>query len=147
MTAEQMKRTDIIHNFIMRGEAHAASPMVTATPTACPYKTNGSLLQPAWATSVITTTARQNQMQSSQTPPPQPQEYSRLYLHPQSPHSTSPAPPQSRSPASPHSTLLSTIPKMVELQVDIADSQQPLNLSKKSPSPSPRPLKVVTLEV
>ncbi|XP_018561962.1 ecdysone-inducible protein E75 isoform X2 [Anoplophora glabripennis] len=147
MTAEQMKRTDIIHNFIMRGETHAASPMVTATPTACPYKTNGTLLQPAWATSVITTTARQNQMQNSHTPPPQPQEYSRLYLHPQSPHSTSPAPPQSRSPASPHSTLLTSIPKMVELQVDIADSQQPLNLSKKSPSPSPRPLKVVTLEV
>lgn len=146
MTAEQMKRTEVIHNYIMRGESPAASPMVTATPTACPYKTNGNLLQPAWATSVITTTARQNHMHSSHTPPPQ--EYSRLYLHPQSPHSTSPAPPQSRSPASPHSTILSSIPtKMVELQVDIADSQQPLNLSKKSPSPSPRPLKVVTLEV
>ncbi|XP_019874173.1 ecdysone-inducible protein E75 isoform X3 [Aethina tumida] len=132
MTAEQMKRTDIIHNYIMRGEQ--PSPMVTASPTACPYKTNGS-----WATSVITTTARL-QPNNTQTPPPQ--EYSRLYLHPQSPHSTSPAPPQSRSPA-----LLSVPTKMVELQVDIADSQQPLNLSKKSPSPSPRPLKIVTLEV
>lgn len=147
MTAEQMKRTDIIHNFIMRGESPAASPMVTAAPTACPYKSNASLLQPAWATSVITTTARQHQMQqSSHTPPPQQQEYSRLYLHPQSPHSTSPAPPQSRSPASPHSTILSSIPKMVELQVDIADSQQPLNLSKKSPSPSPRLIKMEKLE-
>ncbi|XP_028130298.1 ecdysone-inducible protein E75 isoform X3 [Diabrotica virgifera virgifera] len=148
MTAEQMKRTEVIHNFIMRG-GESASPMVTAAPTACPYKTsNGSLLQPAWATSVITTTARQSQMHNSHTPPPQHQDYSRLYLHPQqSPHSTSPAPPQSRSPASPHSSLLTTIPKMVELQVDIADSQQPLNLSKKSPSPSPRPMKVVTLEV
>ncbi|KAG5868344.1 hypothetical protein JTB14_013826 [Gonioctena quinquepunctata] len=148
MTAEQMKRTDIMYNYIMRGESPAASPMVTAAPTACPYKSNGSLLQPAWATSVITTTARQNQMLNSHTPPPQSQqqqEYARLYLHPQSPHSTSPAPPQSRSPASPHSSM--SIPKMVELQVDIADSQQPLNLSKKSPSPSPRPLKVVTLEV
>ncbi|CAH0554388.1 unnamed protein product [Brassicogethes aeneus] len=158
MTAEQMKRTDIIHNYIMRGEQ--ASPMVTAAPTACPYKTNGSLLQNAWATSVITTTARQSHLQSSSsmTPPPQQQqqqqyhqqqqqEYSRLYLHPQSPHSTSPAPPQSRSPASPHSSTLLSMPKMVELQVDIADSQQPLNLSKKSPSPSPRPLKIVTLEV
>lgn len=135
MTPEQIKRTEVIHSFIMRGEP--ASPMVTATTTACPYKTsNGSLLQPAWATSVITTTARQNQMRT--TPPPQSQDYNnRLYL--QSPHSTSPAPSQSRSPP--------MLPKMVELQVDIADSQQPLNLSKKSPSPSPRPMKVVTLEV
>lgn len=151
MTAEQMKRTEVIHNFIMRGESPVASPMVTAAPTACPYKVNTSLLQPAWATSVITTTARQNQsMHNSQTPPPQQQEFNRMYLHPQSPHSThstSPAPPQSRSPASPHSTILTSIPKMMELQVDIADSQQPLNLSKKSPSPSPRPLSVVTLEV
>lgn len=154
MTPEQMKRTEVIHNFIMRGESSAASPMVTATPTACPYKVNSSLLQPAWATSVITTTSRQNQsMHNSQTPPPsqhQQQEYNRMYLHPQSPHSThstSPAPSQSRSPGSPHSTILTSIPKMMELQVDIADSQQPLNLSKKSPSPSPRPLSVVTLEV
>ncbi|XP_060527926.1 ecdysone-inducible protein E75 isoform X2 [Cylas formicarius] len=132
MTAEQMKNTEVIHSYIMRGEAAPQpSPMVTAAPTACPYKSG--LLQPAWATSVITTTGRRGH-----TPSPQPQEYNRLYLHAQSPHSTSPAPPQSRSPASPHSTLL---------QVDIADSQQPLNLSKKSPSPSPRPLKVVTLEV
>lgn len=144
MTAEQMKRTDIIHNYIMRGEA-AASPLVTAAPTACPYKSSSSLLQPAWATSVITTTSRQPHNMHSGTPPIQP-DYSRVYIHSQSPHSTSPAPPQSRSPVSPNSTLITT-PKMMELQVDIADSQQPLNLSKKSPSPSPRPLKVVTLEV
>ncbi|KAJ3625443.1 hypothetical protein MTP99_016013 [Tenebrio molitor] len=130
MTAEQMKRTDIIHNYIMRDDhpvGVVASPLVTAVPTSCPYKlNNGSLLQPAWATSVITTTGRHQQQCNS------PQEYNRMYL--QSPHSTSPAPPGSPL-------------KMVELQVDIADSQQPLNLSKKSPSPSPRPLKVVTLEV
>ncbi|KYB25585.1 Ecdysone-induced protein 75B, isoforms C/D-like Protein [Tribolium castaneum] len=128
MTAEQMKRTDIIHNYIMRDEhpVGAASPMVTAAPTSCPYKVNNGLLQPAWATSVITTTGRHQQQCSS------PQEYNRMYL--QSPHSTSPAPPSSPL-------------KIVELQVDIADSQQPLNLSKKSPSPSPRPMKVVTLEV
>ncbi|XP_044271719.1 ecdysone-inducible protein E75 isoform X1 [Tribolium madens] len=128
MTAEQMKRTDIIHNYIMRDEhpVGAASPMVTAAPTSCPYKVNNGLLQPAWATSVITTTGRHQQQCSS------PQEYNRMYL--QSPHSTSPAPPSSPM-------------KIVELQVDIADSQQPLNLSKKSPSPSPRPMKVVTLEV
>lgn len=145
MTAEQMKRTDIIHNYIMRGET-AASPLVTATPTACPYKSSTSLLQPAWATSVITTTSRHNMHNNSSTPPMQ-TDYSRIYVHSQSPHSTSPAPPQSRSPMVSPNTSLLTPPKMVELQVDIADSQQPLNLSKKSPSPSPRPLKVVTLEV
>nr|UZM28234.1 ecdysone induced protein 75 [Henosepilachna vigintioctomaculata] len=158
MTAEQMKRTDIIHNYIMRGEN--PSPMVTASPTACPYKSssstcgnNNNLLQPAWATSVITS-ARQPQQISSPQPhiqhsAQQNQEFSRLYLHPQSPHSTSPAPSSSRSPSSPHSTILRSTPtpKMVELQVDIAESQQPLNLSKKSPSPSPRPMKIVTLEV
>lgn len=160
MTAEQMKRTDIIHNFIMRGEA---SPHVSATPTACPYKPTGSLLQPAWATSVITTTSRQqSQILNNTTPPPQSQlplqqqqpqsipqtqtDYTRVYIHPQSPHSTSPAPPQVRSPVSPSSTLLSLEPK-IELQLEIPDSQQPLNLSKKSPSPSPRPLRVVKLEV
>lgn len=145
MTAEQMKRTDIIHNYIMRGET-AASPLVTAAPTACPYKSSTSLLQPAWATSVITTTSRHNMHNPSSTPPMQ-TDYSRLYVHPQSPHSTSPTPQQSRSPVMSPNTSLLTPPKMVELQVDIADSQQPLNLSKKSPSPSPRPLKVVTLEV
>lgn len=145
MTAEQMKRTDIIHNYIMRGES-AASPLVTAAPTACPYKSSTSLLQPAWATSVITTTSRHNMHNPSSTPPMQ-TDYSRIYVHSQSPHSTSPAPPQSRSPMVSPNTSLLTPPKMVELQVDIADSQQPLNLSKKSPSPSPRPLKVVTLEV
>ncbi|KAJ8674913.1 hypothetical protein QAD02_010699, partial [Eretmocerus hayati] len=74
MTAEQLKRTDIIHNYIMRGE-------------------------------------------------------------PPSTTSSSPRPASSGSSCS--SNGLSG--KMVELQVDIADSQQPLNLSKKSPSPSPQP--------
>jgi len=147
MTAEQMKRTDIIHNYIMRGDTTVTSPHMSAPPTSCPYKSSGSLLQPAWATSVITTTSRQPYLSNSgTTPPPQP-EYTRVYYHPQSPHSTSPAPPPSRSPISPTSSPISTTPKMMELQVDIADSQQPLNLSKKSPSPSPRPLKIVTLEV
>lgn len=119
MTAEQMKNTEVIHSYIMRGEAvPQASPHITASPTACPYKTSG-LLQPAWATSVITSA------RSASVSP----------MHLQSPHSTSPAPSRSPHP-----------PRLLELQVDVADSQQPLNLSKKSPSPSPRP-KVVTLEV
>jgi len=140
MTPEQMKRTDIIHNFIMRGES------ATNGTASCPYKNNQQQQQhqqSSWATSVITTTSRHSQQHNNNTPPPPPQqqqqEYAtRVYL--QSPHSTSPAP---RSPIS-NINL-----NKLELQVDIADSQQnlPLNLSKKSPSPSPRPMKVVTLEV
>ncbi|XP_025832021.1 ecdysone-inducible protein E75 isoform X2 [Agrilus planipennis] len=146
MTAEQMKRTDIIHNYIMRGDTST----VVVSHGSCPYKgsNSSSLLQPAWATSVITTTSRQSYANNSAASSPQ-SDYSRVYYHPQSPHSTSPIPPQSRSPMTtpPAPSPVSTPPKMVELQVDIADSQQPLNLSKKSPSPSPRPLKIVTLEV
>lgn len=93
-------------------------------------------------------------------------EFSRIYFQPGSalsPHhasssssslSTSPSPhpvphrktpPAAMScPPSPSSTgatqLVISSPKMMELQVDIADSQQPLNLSKKSPSPSPHPM-------
>lgn len=50
MTAEQQKRTDIIHNYIMRGGSETASapaetPFHSASPTACPYsKSSGSLL-------------------------------------------------------------------------------------------------------
>lgn len=153
MTAEQMKRTDIIHNYIMRGEPEFT---LTTGTTTCPYKPSASpnyqyqyRTSPHNSTSVITTTTRY------QSPPPQ--ELPRIYFHPQSPHcassSTSPSPPQQtvilhrktppvNSPiASPHTTTVisSVSPKMMELQVDIADSQQPLNLSKKSPSPSPRP--------
>ncbi|XP_023709202.1 nuclear hormone receptor E75 isoform X3 [Cryptotermes secundus] len=99
---------------------------------------------------------------SSVSPPVHPElqqtEFSRIYFHPGnavSPHhaasssSTSPLPVPHRKtppaaascPPSPSSTgatpLIISSPKMMELQVDIADSQQPLNLSKKSPSPHP----------
>nr|XP_040238142.2 ecdysone-induced protein 75B, isoforms C/D isoform X1 [Anopheles coluzzii]XP_040238144.2 ecdysone-induced protein 75B, isoforms C/D isoform X1 [Anopheles coluzzii]XP_040238145.2 ecdysone-induced protein 75B, isoforms C/D isoform X1 [Anopheles coluzzii]XP_040238146.2 ecdysone-induced protein 75B, isoforms C/D isoform X1 [Anopheles coluzzii]XP_040238147.2 ecdysone-induced protein 75B, isoforms C/D isoform X1 [Anopheles coluzzii]XP_049464268.1 ecdysone-induced protein 75B, isoforms C/D isoform len=74
----------------------------------------------------------------------------------QSPHSTmtSPAPPASPSSvvvvAPPHTPS----PRLIELKVDIGSSatattsldpchQQPLNLSKKSPSPAPTPVSVV----
>lgn len=74
------------------------------------------------------------------------------------PHRKTP-PATTSCPSSPSSTgatqLVISSPKMMELQVDIADSQQPLNLSKKSPSPSPHPMaspattvthKIVSLE-
>nr|WIM36146.1 ecdysone-induced protein 75 [Pyrrhocoris apterus] len=90
MTPEQMKRTDIIHSYIMRGE-------------------------PCWGQqSVITTTASRGSyvIVNAPTPP--------LYIPSVSPSSTS---------------------SLVELQV----GTQPLNLSKKTPPPSPRP-KALSLE-
>ncbi|XP_043485253.1 ecdysone-inducible protein E75 isoform X1 [Leptopilina heterotoma] len=169
MTAEQMKRTDIIHNYIMRGEASPRSPTTSPSPaeqcastttiTRSPQGSQG-LLQCAtsaystsrWpATSVITTTtgARQQHQnnhnhhhhQSSSdylvvgnSPASSPR-----YLSAAATSSTSTSPRPTSSTAA--TLVLSGCPSnMMELQVDIADSQQPLNLSKKSPSPSPRPL-------
>ena len=235
MTAEQMKRTDIIHNYIMRADSpnpvtieftqSAVSPTAgTASTTTAPgYKLNsGNLLvcagsapgsgyhyipqqqQPQqvvgrWqassgfsnGASVITTTTGRNAappqtyvllQNSSNVSSPvhhaelQQTEFSRICFHPGSavsPHhasssSASPSPlpvphrktpPATSCPPSPSSTgatqLVISSPKMMELQVDIADSQQPLNLSKKSPSPSPHPMaspattvthKIVSLE-
>lgn len=57
----------------------------------------------------------------------------------QSPHSTS----ASVSPPRPSPTQMNTPPRLLELQVDIADSQQPLNLSKKSPTPPPSKLQAL----
>lgn len=125
MTPEQMKRTDIIHNYIKRESAaeaayrsphHPGGLLVcspASAPSACPY--------PASRWPVITT-ARQ------QTPSP-----SDPHHYFQSPHSTSTSPPG----PSPSSSSSSASPRLIELQVDIADPQQPLNLSKKSPTPPP----------
>nr|XP_031838598.1 nuclear hormone receptor E75 [Nomia melanderi] len=142
MTAEQLKRTDIIHNYIMRGETSPRSPAVSPSPaeqcastttiTARSPQGSQGLLQCAtsnysttrWpATSVITTTTAS----------------SPRYLSAAASSSTSTSPRPTSSTAA--TLMLSGCPSnMMELQVDIADSQQPLNLSKKSPSPSPRPL-------
>lgn len=139
MTPEQMKRTDIIHDFIMRGETQH-TPGYQYIPS--------HRWQHNAGTSVITTTSGRGNNQPAtyvvvSTPPPPliqlEQTTPRLYLHPQSPS------PSSTSPSS---------PSIMELQVGIANSQQPLNLSKKTPPPSPRPLsapstapqKIVSLE-
>ncbi|XP_015605190.1 nuclear hormone receptor E75 isoform X2 [Cephus cinctus] len=180
MTAEQLKRTDIIHNYIMRGEASPRSPTASPSPaeqcasttTVAARSPQGSqgLLQCAtsgygaatarWpATSVITTTtgARQqqhhHQHQQQQHQQQQREQSSSEYMAPGSSPASSPrylsaAATSSTASTSPRPTsstaatlVLSGCPSnMMELQVDIADSQQPLNLSKKSPSPSPRPL-------
>nr|WDQ26780.1 ecdysone-inducible protein 75 [Sogatella furcifera] len=137
MTPEQLKRTEMINDFIMRGGNDSAST----------YQYPAQRWQ--GGTSVITTTS------AAAAPPPAsayilvstPPPPARMYL--------SPSPSSSTSPHS---------PSLMELQVGIANSsssssttttspsQQPLNLSKKTPPPSPTPLshppptKVVKLE-
>lgn len=76
--------------------------------------------------------------------------------HPLSHHHNSHAGSHSHSPASSHSPSVSPPAHMistVNLQVGITNSQQPLNLSKKTPPSSPRPIsastttpKIVSLE-
>ncbi|GAB0099064.1 Ecdysone-induced protein 75B, isoform A [Sergentomyia squamirostris] len=131
MTPEQIKRSDIIHNYIKRETAaeqagyrspHHPAGLLVCTPTAgnssgCPFPAAASSRWP-----VITSAARQ------QTPSP-----SDTHSYFQSPHSTSTSPPG----PSPSSSSSSASPRLIELQVDIADPQQPLNLSKKSPTPPP----------
>ncbi|XP_037025128.1 ecdysone-inducible protein E75 isoform X2 [Bradysia coprophila] len=138
MTPEQIKRSDIIQNYIKR-ESQAefqnsssssyksphhqgllvCAPQSAESQSTCPFsgRWQGGL-------SVITTTRHQ------QTPSPSSSNCStsdqQRYF--QSPHSTSVSPPRP-SPSE---------PRLLELQVDIADPQQPLNLSKKSPTPPPR---------
>ncbi|XP_071872422.1 ecdysone-induced protein 75 isoform X2 [Bombus fervidus] len=167
MTAEQLKRTDIIHNYIMRGEASPRSPTASPSPaeqcastttiTARSPQGSQGLLQCAtssysttrWpATSVITTTTGARQQQQQQQQQQSSSDYlmvgnspasSPRYLSAAATSSTSTSPRPASSTAA--TLVLSGCPSnMMELQVDIADSQQPLNLSKKSPSPSPRPL-------
>lgn len=163
MTPEQMKRTDIIQNYIMR-EQPSNGLLVCATSPAhaqCPYSvspassstsSNSNCSSPSTTTatlaspppppphamrwqghSVITTTTLRQQHTSSPSGIANGASSSSNngnncnYF--QSPHSTSVSPPRP-SPSS-------QSPRLLELQVDIADSQQPLNLSKKSPTPPP----------
>lgn len=197
MTAEQQKRTDIIHNFIMRGDSNTPSSnspventvqyssssnqcpfrkspsstitsnssttgplLVCATPTygVPQYSTNwGTSAPTSYGTSVITTTSKRQSPQPTfvvvpNSPSPNPLKEnehlsSRIYFHPQSPQSCNSS-VERTSPCIPSSSSQS---KMVELQVDIAQQgDAPLNLSKKSPSPSPRNtpnLNIVSMEV
>lgn len=179
MTPEQMKRSDIIQNYIKReSEAEqqhmhqqqkqlasnngytipngllvcattTSLPPAAVSPAAqqCPFSgrwltTSPSVNAASSSLSVITTTPRH---QSTPSPTMSSaiggdihhlshQMHHQRYF--QSPHSTSTSPPRP-SPSSIAS------PRLLELQVDIADAQQPLNLSKKSPSPPP-PLSAAT---
>lgn len=150
MTPEQMKRSELLHNYIMResqstDSAGYKSPRLSSTerpqsgngnlivtltnsPSQCPFSSGNS----RWPTqSVITSVGSRHQ----QTPSPSGSEH--RYF--QSPHSTSTSPPvTNNATAAATAAPPSASPRLIELQVDIADPQQPLNLSKKSPSPPPQ---------
>ncbi|XP_037933409.1 ecdysone-induced protein 75B, isoforms C/D [Teleopsis dalmanni] len=199
MTPEQMKRSDIIQNYIMRDpmptssttngllvctpngpgsrspapsqhmsmpHAHhiygvssgspassssngsnCASPSTTTVTLASPPPPNagaGAAVGRWPGHSVITTTSI-NQRQQSVSPSSNGSSSSSSsssssgcqYF--QSPHSTS----ASVSPPRPSPSAMHSPPRLLELQVDIADSQQPLNLSKKSPTPPPSKLQAL----
>lgn len=157
MTPEQIKRSDIIQNYIKRESQveqqmnqckssphHPASQgglLVCAltngtngngtspnSPAAaqCPFTGTSRWPNNGNGLSVITNTRHHHPSSSGQlvSSGSEPARYF------QSPHSSTSPPRQSPSAAS--------SPRILELQVDIADSAQPLNLSKKSPSPAPQ---------
>ncbi|XP_050437464.1 nuclear hormone receptor E75 isoform X2 [Adelges cooleyi] len=124
MTAEQIKRTEVIHNFIMREDASYQPPAATA-------HTNNCRWQP---TPVITSALAQHRLSPT----------GGVLARVLSPHSSRSPPPASHSPAS--TTMRRTpSPSVVNLQVGItnaaaaaaASSAQPLNLSKKLSPSSP----------
>ncbi|XP_012159407.1 ecdysone-induced protein 75B, isoforms C/D isoform X5 [Ceratitis capitata] len=193
MTPEQMKRSDIIQNYIMRDQAPSSVPLMPGTPTntgsrspapmqhlsslnqsspqytsgashstlsgnsvvcsssncAAPSTTTMTLASPTsavgqnairWNSHSVITTTSANHRQQSVSPNSNGSSSSSLngcqYF--QSPHSTSASVSPPCSTSAGHSP-----PQLLELQVDIADSQQPLNLSKKSPSPPPTKLQAL----
>ncbi|XP_020716750.1 ecdysone-induced protein 75B isoform X2 [Ceratitis capitata] len=172
MTPEQMKRSDIIQNYIMRDQAPSSVPLMPGTPTntgsrspapmqhlsslnqSSPQYTSGashSTLSASptsavgqnairWNSHSVITTTSANHRQQSVSPNSNGSSSSSLngcqYF--QSPHSTSASVSPPCSTSAGHSP-----PQLLELQVDIADSQQPLNLSKKSPSPPPTKLQAL----
>ncbi|XP_058980096.1 ecdysone-induced protein 75B, isoforms C/D isoform X5 [Musca domestica] len=192
MTPEQMKRSDIIQNYIMRessstnlmacsphgpgsrspapGAVHGLHALYGASnsPSSSPNSNCNSpstttvtaLASPPvngagrWAGHSVITTTTINQRQQSVSPSSNGSSSSSTsssassssassssagcqYF--QSPHSTS----ASVSPPRPSPSAMNTPPRLLELQVDIADSQQPLNLSKKSPTPPPSKLQAL----
>ncbi|XP_013111905.2 ecdysone-induced protein 75B, isoforms C/D isoform X5 [Stomoxys calcitrans] len=200
MTPEQMKRSDIIQNYIMRetsasnnlmacsphgpgsrspapghGLGHSSNSSMhghypassnspnsmsspnsncnspsTTTVTGMASPPAGGVSAGRWAGHSVITTTTINQRQQSVSPSSNGSSSSSTssstssssssgcpYF--QSPHSTS----ASVSPPRPSPSAMNTPPRLLELQVDIADSQQPLNLSKKSPTPPPSKLQAL----
>lgn len=161
MTAEQIKRTEVIHNFIMREDTTGGTTNSTTTSTSCnSYQQQQQQTPPTrWHTPVITSASAQNSSRlSSPPPPPTTCRYAaavssggctssggvlaRVLSPPSSSSSSvSPLPSVRRTPS----------PNVVNLQVGITNAaaeaaaaahSQPLNLSKKL-SPSPTPTSIV----
>ncbi|XP_017468203.1 PREDICTED: ecdysone-induced protein 75B [Rhagoletis zephyria] len=195
MTPEQIKRSDIIQNYIMRDPGSSSGALIPNTPThpgsrspapmqhlsplnqnsyhynssvspssssspacsstncASPSTTTIALPSPPppntvgptatrWhGHSVITTTSISHRQQSVSPSGngSASSSSSNGCQYFQSPHSTS----TSISPSRPSPSAVHSPPRLLELQVDIADSQQPLNLSKKSPTPPPTKLQAL----
>ncbi|XP_054736184.1 ecdysone-induced protein 75B isoform X2 [Anastrepha obliqua] len=191
MTPEQIKRSDIIQNYIMRDPASSCSgtsnnpgsrspapmqhlsslnqnshhynsggspsssnsPSCSSTNCASPSTTTITLPSPPppntlgttatrWHGHSVITTTSINHRQQSVSPSSNgsaSSSSSNGCQYFQSPHSTS----TSVSPPRPSPSALHSPPRLLELQVDIADSQQPLNLSKKSPTPPPTKLQAL----
>lgn len=160
MTPEQIKRSDIIQNYIMREAQHdngggyrsphpSSASSTSSSSSSSPHPHNSShqatsllVVSGRWApssgpASVITTTRNHSPSPNTMTECP------RYY---QSPHSTSPISSSSSSLSPPHHPSSIKSPRLLELQVDIADTAQPLNLSKKSPTPPRSVHKSVMLE-
>lgn len=150
MTPEQVKRSELISNYIKRETAadfHAsrrspASSSMSPSPGGCPFAAKLRANSPFTnSASVITTTTASGSQRRTPTPngrpvssPPMDHQLS-VHRYFQSPHSTSSV----ASPPGPASSPMNApSPRLMELQVDIADAQ-PVDLSKKSPSPSPIP--------
>jgi nuclear receptor subfamily 1 group D protein 3 len=184
MTPEQMKRSDIIQNYIKREaqvEQQQQNQQQQNQQQLHHYKTsahhstaNGGLLVCALTggagpTNNVAAGQQQPQQQQQQQQPP-PQQQQQQQQQQQCPFSgssrwqqnsgyglsvitnarqqtPSPAfgeailnfqPPHSSTSPARQSPLAVPSPRILELQVDIADTAQPLNLSKKSPSPAPQ---------
>lgn len=150
MTPEQMKRSDIIQNYIKRETAadfnasrrSPASSSVSPSPNGCPFAAKMRANSPfSNSASVITTTSTSGSQRRTPTPnsrsisSPSMDHQLNVQRFFQSPHSTSSV----ISPPGPSTSPMNApSPRLLELQVDIADAQ-PVDLSKKSPSPSPVP--------
>lgn len=166
MTAEQIKRTEVIHNLIMRedttGSAYQQQQQHSTVPAAATTTTR-------WQhTPVITSALAQN----SRLSPPLPATASTTCRYAAavstnnatggvlarvlSPPSSSVSPPAPASSSSCAAIMMrrTPSPNVVNLQVGITNAaaaaaeaaaahQQPLNLSKKLSSPSPTPTSVV----
>lgn len=153
MTPEQMKRSDIIQNYIKRESQVEQQQQMHHYKSGGNGQQQGGLLVCALTGNSSGLTNNGNSSNSNGTGaqqcpfggvnrwPSNGQGLSVITNTRQ--HTPSPSTPYFQSPHSSTSPVhqspsVASSPRVLELQVDIADSVQPLNLSKKSPSPAPQ---------